>query len=220
MSRKNLAQIGKFLFVVGAAICAAGYQPAVAAKAQIVTFDPQGSIGTYPWASNNDGTIVGFWYDSVEQVTKGFIRAPDGTITSFDHADSKGTAAYGLNSKDVGTGDYTVVEGNHPALIRQADGTLAIVHAPGDDSGTFPIGITNKGAIAGSYYDLYSVPHGFLRNAHGKIVTFDVKGDIYGTNPMSINAGNVIAGHYTDGTGFAHGFARAADGKIRRFDAP
>src|SRR4051812_38094117 len=45
------------------------------AKPTIVTFDPAGSIGTYPWRSNEDGTITGFWYDSTAQETKGFLRA-------------------------------------------------------------------------------------------------------------------------------------------------
>ena len=70
----------------GLALCGSAFSTAASAKAQIVTFDPAGSIGTYPWQTSEDGSIVGFWYDSTEQVTKGFIRAPDGTITSFDPA--------------------------------------------------------------------------------------------------------------------------------------
>src|ERR1041385_3737684 len=99
--------------VAFAALAPAASGSAYAAeKAQIVTFDPTGSIGTYPWRANADGTIAGFWFDSTDNTTKGFLRAPDGTITSFDNPDSKVTAAYGINNTGLATGYYSVDAGN------------------------------------------------------------------------------------------------------------
>ena len=164
MIRKTIAYaISLFALACCAELAVSGYETAAAAKSQIVTFDPAGSIGTYPWQANEDGSIAGFWFDSGDNVTKSFIRAPDGTITEFDHLDSRVTAAYGINNEGTSTGYWTVDAGNHPGFIRTPDGTMTEFHAPGDDSGTFPIAITNKDVITGVYYDLYAIPHGFLR---------------------------------------------------------
>ena len=156
MNRQMLVRRAVLLSFASFATLAIAGQPSAASagKGTIVTFDPPGALDTYPWSANADGSIVGFWYDPTDNTTKSFIRAPDGSFTTFDHADSKVTAAYSINKTGIATGYYTVDEGNHPAFIRQIDGTLDIFHAPGDDSGTFPIAITSKGAIAGSFYDL------------------------------------------------------------------
>src|ERR1051325_9397032 len=98
MKPRTIGSTAKLIAVCCGAVLCAGYQSAAAGKAQIVTFDPAGSIGTYPWQANEDGSIVGCGYDSAENVTKGFIRAPDGTITEFDHVDSKVTAAYDITN--------------------------------------------------------------------------------------------------------------------------
>jgi len=220
MIRKTVFHATK-LFVLGCcvAVFVPEYQSAAIAKPQIITFDPAGSIGTYPWQANEDGSIAGFWYDSSAKETKGFIRTPDGTITEFDHAGSKTTAAYDINGSGVSTGYWTVDEGNHPGFVPTPDGTMTEFRAPGDVSGTFPIAITEKGAITGSYYDLFSIPHGFLRSASGDFATFDVSGDTYGTSPMSLNKKGVIAGHWGDENGLVHGFVRAPDDSGERIPA-
>ena len=200
-----------------ATLCAPG---SASAKARITTFDPKDLIGTYPWESNADGSIVGFWYNGNDDITRGFIRAPDGTLTTFDNDGSQVTAAYGINRKNVSTGYWTNLQGDFPGFIRDADGTMTTFHAPGDDNGTYPIGINNKGTVAGAYYDTYDVPHGFLRTRGGNITTFDLPGDTYGTMPMGLNAGNVIAGHYGDSNMVYHGFVRGTDGTVMTFDVP
>src|SRR5262249_21733486 len=153
-----------------------------------------------------DGTIAGFWYDPTAQENKAFLRAPDGTITSFDHPDSKVTAAYAIDNDGIATGYYSVDEGNHPGFIRETNGKLDIFHAPGDDNGTYPNAMTNKGVIAGTYYDFYSTAHGFVRHSGGNIAVFDVTGDTYGTNVLDINTHNATTGHWGSEDGFVHGF--------------
>src|SRR6478672_3934382 len=101
MGPNTILRAPKFLVMACCAMFCADIGISTAlARAQVVTFDPAGSLDTYPWRANDDGCIAGFWYDSSEQVTKAFIRTPDGTITSFDHTDSRVTAAYGINNRE------------------------------------------------------------------------------------------------------------------------
>jgi len=47
------------------------------------TFDAPNSIATQPVAINQQGAITGFYADA-NNVNHGFVRAVDGTITTFD----------------------------------------------------------------------------------------------------------------------------------------
>ena len=49
----------------------------------VITFDPAGAIGTYPKVVNNARAVTGSYLDSAA-VLRGFLRADDGTITTFD----------------------------------------------------------------------------------------------------------------------------------------
>ena len=54
----------------------------------IITFDAPGAgtgpqQGTLAYAINQAGTIAGYYFDS-NPVTHGFLRAPDGSFTTFD----------------------------------------------------------------------------------------------------------------------------------------
>src|SRR5690242_18083295 len=69
---------GKLIFAVALA-GVAGSLPVDAAT--YTTFDPPGAVGTAPESINN-GVITGNYYDGSEY--HGFMRAADGTITTFD----------------------------------------------------------------------------------------------------------------------------------------
>ena len=49
----------------------------------IITFDPPGSLITLSFAINPAGVIAGAFLDA-SFVHHGFLRVPDGTITTFD----------------------------------------------------------------------------------------------------------------------------------------
>jgi len=54
---------------------------------------------------NKGGTIAGL-YVSSDYVYHGFIRAPDGTLTSFDAPNATGTAGDSVNDDGTVTGEY------------------------------------------------------------------------------------------------------------------
>ena len=63
----------------------AQYPGAHAKAGTVTTFDVPGCTSTNPTAINPDGAITGY-YSDVSFVTHGFLRAPDGTITTFPRA--------------------------------------------------------------------------------------------------------------------------------------
>ena len=61
-------------------------------KATIITFDAPGAgtgsgLGTFPLSINSTGAITGYYTDA-NFLDHGFLRAPDGTFTTFDAPDA------------------------------------------------------------------------------------------------------------------------------------
>jgi hypothetical protein len=89
----------------------------------IAIFNPTGTTGTAPVAINGQGFITGYYNTSAGQ-TLGFVRTPDGTITSFDFIEPKfPTLPTDVNASGaiIGSvrGGITI-----PAFLRSPDGTL------------------------------------------------------------------------------------------------
>jgi hypothetical protein len=94
----------------------------------LVSFDPTGSVTTFPLAINKAGVVTGEYYDSKGNF-HGFVRAADGTITNFDGPGAKYTAGLAINSKGTVTGYYQDSTANH-GFVRIADGTLTTFDYP------------------------------------------------------------------------------------------
>ena len=95
-------------------------------------------------------------------MSHGFLRAPDGTITTFDPPGSIYTVSNSINNKGAIAGYYTAVGGMDHGFVRAADGTFATIDPPGSVR-TVATGIGKGNAIAGNYYD-GSQRHGFVRS--------------------------------------------------------
>jgi hypothetical protein len=173
--------------------------------------------------------IAGHWGDANAN-SHGFVRAADGTITSFDAPDAstgsgKGTFPESINTAGVIAG-YCNCGGEH-GFVRSASGTITNFEAPGA-SGTLAFSINTDGATAGYYFDASHVYHGFVRSADGTITSFDAPGAgtnestvvAQGTFALRINADGVIVGYYVDASDGYHGFVRSADGTITTLNAP
>jgi hypothetical protein len=107
---------------------------------------------------NDKGVIAGFYVNG--SAVNGFVRAADGTITTFDPHDSEATEAYGINNKDAVVGFYYT--GTIHGFVRNKAGKVRKFDPPGSTT-TEPWGINARGVIAGQYIDSEGIYHGFIR---------------------------------------------------------
>jgi N-acetylneuraminic acid mutarotase len=160
--------------------------------------------GTVALGIDTAGDVTGTYLDA-NRVAHGFVRAANGTITTFD---APGAGAAPL-----------------PSRINNPVGSPYF-------QGTVPTGINSSGGIAGLYIDANWDYHGFVRAANGAITEFDVPGALtgagpsitgLGTRPIGINDAGTIVGTYvslSNSTTTYDGFVRAASGAITTFDTP
>ena len=197
------------------------------------TFDAPGA-GTGPaqgtfvglvGAINPSGAIAGAYTDQ-SGVNHGFLRSPDGTITTFDApaagtGPSQGTLPEDINPEGVIAGEYSDTSGVSHGFLRTEDGTIitfdVLGAGTGPGQGTFVSsvdGLTPAGAIGGYYTDQKGVNHGYVRSPDGAITTFDVPGagtgPGQGPNVYSIAPNGAVTGFYLDANNAVHGFVREA----------
>lgn len=147
---------------------------------KLTTFDvPSAGTGSYQGTGcpgcalglNQLGAIAGIYSDA-NSVNHGFLRSPDGKLTTFD-VPSAGTGAgegtgcssdcpVSLNDFGAITGTYSDANFVGHGYLRSPEGRFVTVD-PSGSVGTFPFSINDSGAITGEYVDANSVWHGFLR---------------------------------------------------------
>ena len=189
----------------------------------ITTFDAPGAgtgsgegtfVETPTGGINPAGEITG---DSCDAVTcHGFLRTPDGTITTFDPPGSTLTNGNGINPAGAITGNDVDAGGVFHGYLRSPDGSFTIFDAPGAgtaaNQGTGGFGINPAGVITGFYIDTNNAMHGFVRAKHGDITTFDAPGAgtgaSQGTEPLANNPAGAVTGFYIDADNVFHGFLR------------
>lgn len=179
--------------------------------------------GTYADSINPAGAIAGDVFDD-NNVSHGFLRAPDGTITTFD-APGAGTGPgqgtetgnyCGLNTAGAITGLFFDDNNAYHGFVRAPDGAITTFDVRGGGTGpgqgTWDPKINTPGDIAGVYIDTNNVYHGFVRTKQGEITKFDVPGagtgPGQGTYPNANNPGDAIPGYYIDANNVFHGFLR------------
>lgn len=196
--------------------------------------------GTEPWYINLEGVVSGYYLDG-NSVFHGFLRAPDGRITTFDAPNAgtipgSGTGALGINRWGAITGNFTDNNYNTHGFVRAPDGTFTTFDAPNayQPYCTCPEAINDRGEVVGFYYDQSAMLHGFLRTPDGAITPIDVTRGTgtmppAGTGPgqgtiinyaNSINNDGEIVGYYHDANNYGHAWLRTPDGTITTFDAP
>jgi hypothetical protein len=199
------------------------------------TFDPPDAgtgayQGTYPAifsGINPEGASVGEYYDA-NWVFHGYVRAPDGTITEFDHPNAgtvagQGTGTSGINPAGEIVGFYIDANNVFHGYLRSPEGGMTPVDVPGAGTGTYQGtyaaeymyafgGINPAGTITGYYADKNSVYHGFLRTRDGEFVRFNAPGagtgTWQGTLSLNITPDGATTGWYIDANGVYHGFLR------------
>jgi hypothetical protein len=127
-------------------------------------------------------------------VFHGFLRTPDGAITTFDVPGAgigpgQGTRAGNINPPGAIAGRYIDASDVSHGFLRVPDGTITTFDAPnagtGPGQGTivFAVDCLNPaGAIAATSLDASNVYHVVLRAPDGTMTTFDAPGA--GTRPF------------------------------------
>ncbi len=212
-------------FALAFAILAPGQYGEMQA-ATITTFDVPGAgtgavQGTLPYSINQAGVIVGSYIDSASKV-HAFIRAADGTFTTFDAKGAAGTQAFAINAGGAVTGGWATVGDVNYGFFRSHTGTITLFGVPGAGTGaqqgTLPRSINKTGSVAGEWVDSGGVSHGFIRSPAGAITTVDVPGAT-STLVGGINDSGTVTGSYlAPPNPGASAFIRTADGTFTTFD--
>jgi len=227
---------------VWAALCLAACMlglgvPATAQWSPFVTIDVTGAVATIPESINAAGAITGNWLDG-NLVEHGFLRTPDGHITTFDAPGAgdasgsyEGTVPYMIDSAGVIVGYYEDASQACHGFLRAPNNTFTTIDAPGagancaEGEGTWAGSINPFGEINGYLVDSTLVYHAFLRSPNGRITEINVKGagDAAGQGTFvaidtGLNAAGTSAGAYIDSSTVYHGYVLAADGTITKFN--
>jgi hypothetical protein len=231
------------------ALCTSGLGLTVSAQEpRFTTIDAPGADmtagslnGTYPQALNDIGVIAGAYNDSSGGL-HGFVRTPDGKITTFDAPGTvTGANAFtnprSLNLEGLIVGGFFDAENKIHGFRRSPDGKFTTFVAPGECTTSVDVGchgtgawdINNFGTIVGAFEDNSGnfVAHTFIRFPDGKFTTFAVPGSSQeagqGTTPATssgLNQWGAITGTYYDANNAFHGFLRNPDGTFIKFEAP
>ena len=175
--------------------------------------------GTISYDTNNSGVSTGVYFDSSYN-SHGFVRAAEGTITTFDvDGPLSQTFPDWMNDRGAIVGFYyNASAGITDAFLRKPSGRIVTFDALGGNS-TYTLcnAINDAGTIVGQYGDSNG-DHGFARARDGTITRFDAPGAA-GTLGYFINIGGTIVGPYYDANGASHAYIRAPGGSFTEFDA-
>ncbi len=202
------------------------------ADGTFATFDPAGSVNTYPEGINASHVIVGLYTDA-GGVNHGFIRDAAGKVISYDAPDAgsssgQGTVLGSINRGGEALGNFTDTNGVSHGFLLASNGGFTEFDAPnagtGAFQGTYPAvsdGLTDQEAVGGFVYDNNFLAHGFVRAPDGTFTEFDATSNSLGTYVFGINSQQTVAGVYAtpDGAGLG-GFLRTSDGKIKTILVP
>jgi hypothetical protein len=186
-------------------------------SAQSYLIAPTGSTGTYPNSINESGSITGY-YLGAAYAHHGFVRDPQGKITTFNLNGSLETYATSINYGGTIAGYYLDTSYVYHGYVRSPAGTITSFD-PSGSVGTIAYSINYGGSIVGYYLDGSNGSHGFVRDPEGNITTFDPPGSVE-TVAYSINAAGAIAGWYYNATEVVQSFVRDPQGNITTFDPP
>lgn len=201
--------------------------------------NPNDFNGTLPNAINDAGAIAGVYYD-VNNVAHGFLRGPEGGMTTFDPPGSTGTIPIALNLESDIVGYYLDENNLFGGFLRRKDGTFVTWKDPNacntvntstspafcGGSGAFNINVF--GVIAGTYMDTTYVGHGLIRYPNGQFKSYEVpgagNGEEEGTScpgcSVGLNLFGATAGYYTDSNNLQHVYLRSFTGQATTFDTP
>ena len=170
---------------------------------------------TIPTGITADGVIIGsygqpFFYGG------GFVRAADGSITTFQAGPGHSTFVSGTNRKGWTVGEW----GGDHAFLRDPSGATKAFSVPGAAGGVLSAVVNRSRAIAGAVSLQNDIRYGvrfFFQSAHGTAAMF---GHTYRwVSVTGINDAGTVSGWLEDSTQTA-AFVSSIDGKLKIFVAP
>ena len=186
--------------------------------------NPDAQYFTLPQCINDKDVIAGTYIDNSAAFSRGFVRAADGTIATFDAPgvgqNSQGTFPASINAKGVVTGYYTDDAQMMHGFVRGADNTVTDFDVPGA-SQTAAMGINDKGVIVGYAVDGGSgITRGFIRSPAGAFTIFEAQGGARSTSASGIDDKGTVTGGYSVGPNdVERGYIRRSNGVVTTFDA-
>lgn len=179
---------------------------------------PQGTFPCMETCINSSGAITGFYYDA-NYAVHGFVRQPDGSITTFDAPRGgtgtfQGTVSGSINQAGTIAGYFEDSNSMFHGFVSTPEGNFVTFDVPAASmnpgEGTAAFSINSAGVIAGEYNDAQSVMHGFSRSVSGTFATFSApgagRGAGQGTRPSTNNAEGAVTGWWVDRNNLNHGF--------------
>jgi hypothetical protein len=223
------ASIGfQALILAGAAQFLMGvnvYAQSTSALGKYTEFDVPGAAATNPTSIDLEGIITGSYSDANGSVG-GFVRRPNGAISTFNVPGGTGTSPTSINLAGAITGSYTDANGIGGGFVRARNGAITTFNVSGSLF-MVPQAISLSGEVVGWYADANFVGHGFSRAPNGKLSTFDAPGagastTIFpqGTFALGSSGSGTVAGTSYDANGNSNGFLLAKNGKFISFAAP
>jgi hypothetical protein len=154
----------------------------MARNGAFTSFDAPGDTATFPpfpfgknFYASLEGVIAGTYFQPIAGNPIGgnyrvFIRAHDGTITTFDAATYTPCCIWsfptGITPGNAIIGYFNDGFNINHGFLRARDGSITTFDAPGAgvgfNQGTVPLGITPGGELMGLIIDSNNVTHGFL----------------------------------------------------------
>jgi probable HAF family extracellular repeat protein len=172
---------------------------------------------------NNEGTIVGYYFDTAHDEYSGFLYQK-GTFTTYNFPglpQYSDTAILGINDFGAFVGFYEVPPAYAVVPFANFNGHIDTNFTIAGSILTEPIAINDLGEVAGIYEDSSDVYHGFFRDLKGKITTIDVPGAAApGSEVLGLNNFGWMSGHFWDADSHEHGFVRSPDGDFFQIDVP
>jgi hypothetical protein len=210
ISKRTAARVVKLALLMMAATATVAAEPVA-----FTSFDIPGATGYFVPGINDEGLVTGSW-TAADGSTVGFIRSPDGRIsTPILHPDdnTRTTVLRAINDDGVIAGFYGANVSNGFLLT---EGKFRTVDFP-EAVATALRGINNLGDVSGTYsiVDLNADEFGFIIPRRGPPISFELP-DPAATGIVAggINDLRQLVGYYTDATSTLVGFLRQPSGQF------
>jgi uncharacterized membrane protein len=202
-------------------------------RGQVTTFAIPGATVTFAGGISGRGQVAGTYYHAgtiggggplPPGTAHGFVRQPDGRITTIDLPRFDNTAVTDINDRGQVAGQTLDAAGQAVGFLRDPDGRVTIIDLSGRAEVGELLALNDRGQVVGYWDDRYQTPtiepgtrHGFVWD-RGRLTKFDVPGSL-ATGALGINNAGHITGSYDDAAGRHHGFVLRR-GRFTTIDAP